>query len=302
MSHPRLNTLGASPDNILGQGKTSFNTRTNTFQPSTREHTATSTGFTQEDMNSAIEAALNEFLNQGGGRAPQAFGDTEAGFRAQLDLRNRTLQADIASNNAQIAQAKAELASADRRHAAELRVRITELEETLKFQREELAENQRQFDASFGEGQRQFDERLGFDQSALISDRFGQDPLRQAFAALGLDTSNLVTAEGNALSFGGGDPASQTGGTAEQAAANAGLGVSTALGLDPGSINVSREEGVTGLPSVVKAATATQQGGGAVANLLQSAFGLGDKVSGGVSGEEFTRRIQDVTPRGSLTF
>ncbi len=302
MGHRRLDTLGASPDNILGQGGTSSTARKNTFTSTGRPHTinAADDGLSEED----IIRILGEQFGVGGqfGPGPQAFGDTEAGFRAQLDLRNRTLQADIATNNAQIAQAKAELASADRRHAAELRVRITELEESLKFQREELAENQRQFDNSLVEEQRQFDERLGFDQSALISDRFGQDPLRQAFAALGLDTSNLRTAEDNALAFGGGDPASQTGGTAQQAAQAAGLGVSTALGQEPGSIQVSREEGVTGLPSAFKAATAAQQGGGAVRNLLTSAFGLGDKVSGGVSADEFEHRIQDVTPRGSLTF
>ncbi len=237
-----------------------------------------------------------------GAAAPQAFGDTEAGFRAQLDLRNRQLVEDVRFNQAEIEQAKAELRSADARHAAEIKVRIRELEETLKFQREELAENQRQFDNSLVEEQRQFDERLGFDQSSLISSTFGTDPLRQAFAALGLDTSNLRTAQDNALDFGNGDPAAQTGGTAQQAAEAAGLGVSTALGLDPGSIGVSREQGVTGLPSAFKAATAAQQGGGAVRNLLSSAFGVGDKVSGGVNADEFTRRIEDVTPRGSLTF
>ncbi len=256
---------------------------------------------------------LPTFPDDGGGGFQLGFGDTEAGFRAQLDLRSRELNEEVRFNEAQIAQAQAELRSADAQHAAGLRVRIRELEEGLRFKREELAQNQQQFDASlaeetrqfgltFGEGQRQFDERLGFDQSSLISDRFGQDPLRQAFAALGLNTENLVTAEGNALNFGGGDPASQVAGSAQEAAANAALGVNTALGLDPGTVNVSRGEGVTGLPSAFKAATATQHGGEAVGGLLRSAFGLGDKVSGGVSGEEFNRRIQDVTPRGSLTF
>ena len=236
-------------------------------------------------------ALFEQFAGGGAFRAPQAFGDTEAGFRQTLDLRNRQLSEEVRTNEAAIQQAKNELRSADARHAAELKVRIRELEETLKFNYAELAENARQHDES-----------LEFEQSALISREFGGDPLRQAFAALGLDTAGLVTAEGNALNFGNGDPASVQGGTARQAADNAALGVNTALGLDPGTIGVSREEGVTGLPSVFKAATASQQGGGAVRNLLQSAFGLGDKVSGGVNADEFTRRIEDVTPRGSLTF
>ncbi len=296
MGHRGLDTLGTTPDRVLSSGNQTFNTTRRTGNP----HIPPSTG------NGGIDSeALAEWLRgQGaaGGFGPQAFGDTEAGFRAQLDLRNRQLVEDVRFNQAQIEQAKSELRSADARAAAEIKVRIRELEETLKFQREELAENQRQFDTSLVEEQRQFDERLGFDQSALISDRFGQDPLRQAFAALGLNTENLVTAEGNALNFGGGDPASQAAGSAQEAASNAALGVNTALGLDPGTVNVSRGQGVTGLPSVFKAATATQQGGEAVGGLLRSAFGLGDKVSGGVSGEEFNRRIQDVTPRGSLTF
>ena len=152
MAHTRLGTLGATPDNILGQGRTSFGARKNTFTGTGRPHTQPG-AITPDDVNAAIEAALAAAFGPGGsfGQAPQAFGDTEAGFRAQLDLRNRELQAEISSAGAQIAQAKAELASADRRHAAELRVRIKELEESLKFQREELAENQRQFDNSLVE-------------------------------------------------------------------------------------------------------------------------------------------------------
>ena len=279
--------LGSTPDQVLASG----NQRPNTFLPPPPD---TST--------SNLPSDLPRFPDDGGSSSQLGFGDTEAGFRQTLELRNRQLAEEVRNNEAQIAQAKAELASADRQHAAEIRVRIRELEEGLKFKREELAQNQVQFDASLEEEQRQFDERLGFDQSSLISSSFGNDPLRQAFAALGLDTTNLRTAQDNALDFGNGDPAAQTGGTAQQAAEAAGLGVSTALGLDPGSIGVSREQGVTGLPSVFKAATASQQGGGAVRNLLQSAFGLGDKVSGGVNADEFTRRIEDVTPRGSLTF
>ncbi len=292
-----LDTLGTTPDRVLSSGSQTFNTTRPTGRPHTPPTPAPGNGGIDFD---ALAAWLQ---GQGiGAAAPQAFGDTEEGFRAQLDLRNRQLVEDVRFNQAAIEQAKSELRSADARHAAEIKVRIRELEETLKFQREELAENQRQFDNSLVEEQRQFDERLGFDQSSLISSSFGNDPLRQAFAALGLDTTNLRTAQDNALAFGGGDPASQTGGTAQGAARAAGLGVSTALGQEPGSIGVSREQGVTGLPSAFKAATAAQQGGGAVRNLLTSAFGLGDKVSGGVSADDFEDRIQDVTPRGSLTF
>ena len=300
MGHQRLNTLGASPDNILGQGGTSFNASKNTFSPTGRPHNTGSQTAPGRRSDEELLSLFNEFANSQS--SPQAFGDTEAGFRQTLDLRNRELAEQVRNNEASLQQAKAELRSADARHAAELKVRIRELEETLKFNYAELAENERQFNASLEEETRQFDERLGFDQSSLIADRFGTDPLRQAFAALGLDTENLVTAQGNALDFDG----EQTGGAesslARQAADNAALGVNTALGLDPGTVGVSREQGVTGLPSAFKAATATQQGGEAVGGLLKSAFGVGDKISGGLSGDEFTRRIQDVTPRGSLTF
>jgi len=68
----------------------------------------------------------------------------------------------------------------------------------------------------------------------------------------------------------------------------------------PANVTIG-DQGVSGLGSVEQFARASQRGGEGVNQLLTSAFGVGNQgLGGGVSQEEYQRRIQDVTPTGIL--
>jgi len=60
-------------------------------------------------------------------------------------------------------------------------------------------------------------------------------------------------------------------------------------------------EGVLGLPTAEKTAREYQWGGEGARTLLTSGYGVGHEgLGGGLSSEEFARRVQEVTPTGVL--
>jgi hypothetical protein len=68
-----------------------------------------------------------------------------------------------------------------------------------------------------------------------------------------------------------------------------------------GNIKLSGE-GVSGLSSPEQMSRAVMQGDENVLKLLSSAYGVGNKQTSGISGQELQRRAQEVTPMGILSY
>lgn len=131
--------------------------------------------------------------------------------------------------------------------------------------------------------------QLAFEREALFVQYKGSDPVRAVMMGMGM--------------LGEGQQGGQYGGLPQvRGAAQFEQQTEQALGglLGGRQIDITAE-GVGGLGTAEKAATAFQRGGAGEKTLLTSAHGVGhESLGGGLSSEEFTRRIQDVTPTGVL--
>ena len=148
---------------------------------------------------------------------------------------------------------------------------------------------------------KQQEKELGFRRQELVGTTMGTDPVRALLYALGVGGSILPGGE----SFAGLGPM-------QGAQEYKGQTIQALQGLlSPGKFGVAQtpgspidigEKGVTGLTSPEQAARAFQESGGAGQTLLASAYGVGNQaLGGGLSAEEFVRRIQEVTPTGVLS-
>lgn len=128
--------------------------------------------------------------------------------------------------------------------------------------------------------------QIAFEREALYVQYKGQDPVRAVMLGMGM----LGEGEGGAKYKG----LPKIKGAAEyEKKTEKALGGITGRRID------ITGEGVLGLPSVEKTATRYQRGGEDVRTLLTSAFGVGG-LGGGMSEQETQRRIQEVTPTGTL--
>ena len=143
-------------------------------------------------------------------------------------------------------------------------------------------------------------EKLKAERQRIFTDLLGTDPVRAVLFAMGIGGEILPGGErfANLPALKG---AAQQGRQTEQAL----------TGILGGDISIG-QQGVTGLPDVVKAASAFSAGQGASGNvgdlgaartLLTSGFGVGatrGKGRPGLSRQEVLRQIASVTPQGAL--
>jgi hypothetical protein len=158
--------------------------------------------------------------------------------------------------------------------------------------------------------------QLAFEREALYVQYKGQDPVRAVMLGMGMLGEGQAGGQFRDVGPGGVTGPGQTrSSTAVQGAGGggrylpqiAGAGeferqTEKALGglLGGRQIDITAE-GALGLPTAEKAATAFQRGGAGAKTLLSSGYGVGHEgIGGGLSSEEFTRRIQDVTPTGVI--
>ena len=196
----------------------------------------------------------------GGGAAPTPYTQTQAGaqFAAGEQLKQIQLQQKL-QFDADYALAQLQGANA----------------KELEQMRQAFAEKQKLQELEFGRQQ-------------MFAQMLGTDPVRAVLLATGMGGQALggVGGEFKAL------PAMQGAQQFEQSTEQA------LRGITGGNIDITGQ-GVLGLPSVYQTARQAQQGGDAVTTLLRSAFGVGNEaLGGGVSAEEFGKRIQSVTPTG----
>ena len=207
---------------------------------------------------------FSQFLASGGGgaAAPVPYTQTQAGaqFAASQQLEQIKLQQKL-QFDADFALAK--LQGANAKALEQMRQAFE-----MKMKQQEL------------EVQRQ----------TLFAQTYGQDPVRAVLIATGM----------------GGQLAGGVGGQFKSLPPMAGAkqyeqSTEKALGKVTGTNIDITGKGVAGLPSVYQTAQQAVQGGDAVTTLLRSAFGIGNEsLGGGISAEEFGKRIQSVTPRGTL--
>ena len=196
----------------------------------------------------------------GGGAAPTPFTQTQAGaqFAAAQQLEQIKLQQKL-QFDADYALAQLQGANA----------------KELEQMRQAFAEKQKMQELEFGRQQ-------------MFAQLLGTDPVRAVLLATGMGGQALGGVGGEFKSL----PAMQGAQQFEQKTEQA-LGKITG-----GAIDITGQ-GVQGLPSIYQTARQAQQGGDAVTTLLRSAFGVGNEsLGGGVSAEEFSRRVQEVTPTG----
>lgn len=130
--------------------------------------------------------------------------------------------------------------------------------------------------------------QIAFEREALYVQYKGRDPVRAVMLGMGM----LGEGEGG-LPYEG---LPKIKGAAEyEAKTEKALG-----GLVGRPVDITAE-GVAGLPEAIKTAREYQFGGEAERTLLTSGYGVGrEGLGGGLSSEEFARRIQEVTPTGVL--
>lgn len=218
------------------------------------------------DDDASIETILAALANlSGGGRgggAAAPFGSTEAGMRlgGQLNI-------------------------------AEIQERAR-LEEQIGLRLEELRQKgaltlQERQEAFMLEQQRK---QLEQERLITIAQTKGQDPVRAVLMSLGIGGELVPGGE----RFAGLAPVAG----AEEFRGRTVQALEGLLGR--GGVTIG-EQGVGGLGSVEQAARTFQQGTGAGRTLLRSAFGVGSEATGGgLATEDILRRIQEVTPTGTL--
>lgn len=130
--------------------------------------------------------------------------------------------------------------------------------------------------------------QIGFEREALYVQYKGRDPVRAVMLGMGMlgEGEGGLPYEGLPRIKGAGEYEKRT---------EAALG-----GLVGRPVDITAE-GVAGLPEAIKTARTYQFGGEAERTLLTSGYGVGrEGLGGGLSSEEFARRIQEVTPTGQL--
>src|SRR3990170_2850627 len=224
-------------------------------------------------VQAIIETALQRALQkaQPSAAAPTPYTQTQAGaqFAAAEQLKQIQLQGAEQLRQIQLQQ-KLQF-DADYALAQLQGANAKELEQM----RQAFAEKQKLQELEFGRQQ-------------MFAQMLGTDPVRAVLLATGMGGQALggVGGEFKAL------PAMQGAQQFEQSTEQA------LRGITGGNIDITGQ-GVLGLPSVYQTARQAQQGGDAVTTLLRSAFGVGNEaLGGGVSAEEFGKRIQSVTPTG----
>lgn len=166
-------------------------------------------------------------------------------------------------------------------------------------QMEEAAANQRAWEAEQAQILAAATEKARLDQLAgeragIFAQMFGIDPVRAILFGKNV-AGDLVTGASRFGELGALAGVGQRETQTEDALRKALTGV-----RGVGNVDIN-EQGVAGLPSVESVAKQVAYGGGDIGTLLRSAFGVGNQgLGGGVSTEEFQRRIMDVTPTGAI--
>ena len=99
-----------------------------------------------------------------GGYAPQAYGSTESGFLASLDLENRQLNETIRANQQRLDEIRLQEEAAGGRLDRQLSAERDRLNDQLAVTREQLAENKRQFDEELSYKRTYDDRSLGLSE------------------------------------------------------------------------------------------------------------------------------------------
>ena len=138
--------------------------------------------------------------------------------------------------------------------------------------------------------QKQMEQELQFKRAEMFAEYAGKDPVRAVLLATGMQ-GGMIGGVGGQFT---GLPAMK-GAKAYEANTEKALGQITGQKID------ITGKGVQGLNSVFQNARQAVQGTEATQTLLRSAFGVGsDALGGGISAEEFGKRVQSVTPTGVL--
>jgi len=216
----------------------------------------------------------------------------------------------------------AEGMAADQAHAEKMARLQAELDAAAAagdYQRQlELLKLQQQFEREQEDRRREEErqarqEQLKQERLKTYTDLLGNDPVRAVLYALGLggETTGLPQEQ-----FAGMEPlaGAQQKKTETEQALNESLmkyGATTSSQRPPGSSApytpispgvTLGNEGVQGLTSVQKAGRALIQGDEDTKKLLGSAYGVGNKQTGGKSIEEIMRLAEEVKPRGVLDY
>jgi len=140
--------------------------------------------------------------------------------------------------------------------------------------------------------------QLRQERDTTFSQLYNQDPVRSILFGRGM-AGDLVTGATRFDELGKLSGIEQREGEVEAALQKA-IGGPNQYDIDLHQAYGNRA-GVANLPSAEQVARQTQFGGENVSRLLQSAFGIGGGgLGGGITAEEFLRRVQEVTPTGEL--
>lgn len=234
--------------------------------------------------------------------SPQHIAELEAQFG--IDLSGGTnyqsiidaLQAQMSASQAPAwssTQAAAEFEAAAAERMERLRAELAEAQanrdyarqlEILRLQREEAARIER--------------ERLLQERQSEYANLIGRgDSVRAVMLGLGLG-GNLQPGAGKYAAL----PALEGAEEFRQQTQSALTGLQTKATGAPANVQIG-DQGVTGLTSAEQFARTAQRGDEGIQQLLASAFGVGSRaqgMGGGISAQEFQRRVQDVTPTGIL--
>lgn len=218
----------------------------------------------------------------GGSAYTPAFGETEAGMRlaAQLGLGGQREMFGLEAGLAR--EMFAEGVKKDEK-LAQMEIEAAEKLEELRQKGAVTLEEMRQ---KFALEQQL--KQIRFEREALYVQWKGQDPVKAVLLGRGYG-GEMIPGE----KYGGLPPIK--GAEKYEAETEKALG-----GLMGKPIDITAK-GVMGLPTAEKAATAYQRGGAGAKTVLTSGYGVGHEgIGGGLSAEEFVRRIQGVTPSGTL--
>lgn len=229
------------------------------------------------------------------------------------------------------AQQAAALQASEQAHAEKMARLDAELQAAAAagdFERQkQLQELQQQFEREQEDRRREFEKQQAIEQRKqerlqIYTELLGKDPVRATLYAMGVGGELTGVPGFNVEELGpieGVDVAKRR--AEVESAINQNLLKYGARGGQPRRVPGTRElyqtpplgekiknpvslsgEGVSGLPSIQQAARALQYGDEATRTVLGSAYGVGNKQSGGLSPEEQLRLIEEVTPKGSLRY
>jgi hypothetical protein len=234
-----------------------------------------------------------------------------------------------AAHAEKMARLEAELDAAHAEKMARLEAELQAAAAAGDFEREKqlLAlpqQFEREMDAARREAERQARiEQMKQERLQIYTEMLGRDPVRAALYAMGVGGELTGLPGVNVEELGPIEGAEQRGKetakAVQQELLNYGAygGQTRRLTGSGGSELVKQQgtggpisrpevslsgEGVSGLPSAVKAARGLMQGNEAARTLLTSAYGVGNKQTQGVSPEELMAIAERVTPKGALQY